>query len=858
MERKAAELFFGEVEPKRNDIVLEEKGQRCVIRVHEPSEAEEKEMERADAEYRIVEYRKRSAGGDGYYGCDEGDSYEGYHPVFLRSSEIEGYLFQEGVFVGVYLHLAHHYSGDGGDRFSEAYGILLKDGRIIGRNSVVDDYSVMNSSWSKYDESSSEFFLCRRAKGQLLVKEGTKKITVKEYFLCEELLEVILPQSVKTIEKEAFAKCGKLQKVRMHAGTIVSPSAFSDCPDLHRIEVIVPKEGIDIQMLGGYFSDKAVSLVDENGEELRHLALKGEGKLPENAFRNCASLEEVIIGEGIDEIGERAFEGCKGLTNVALPEGLKDIGPFAFASCEKLPRLALPQGLKAIPERMAAFCHALEEVTWPSSLERVGDGAFFQCDSLKEINLPESLQTLGYAAFAQCGSLSEIHIPSSLKAIPSHGFEYCYGLTELHIPSTVTEIGTGAFAACASLREVRISGNGALIVGNGAFESCQALSSIRIEGKIKSICYKAFGSCRSLVSLHFENAKINHVDGEAFRQCKNLAEATFDGATHIDERAFLDCPCLPRVDLVLTDLVCALENGFSRGKLFHYLTPNGGEIREIVVPEGVTKIKKRCFDGITFLERVVLPASVLEIGEYAFNGCSSLREVVFGNRLESIGDYAFYKTALTEVDLPSSLSSLGVFSFGACPKLEKVRLPSTLEKTNDHPFLFAAKNVEYHIRLEGSVLGFLSRTWQFEPVPMRLFDKQGKEITELSIPYEDGKEWETEFSVGGWYRYGHSLDRAPSLTKVSIGEGIRKIPKYAICNCVNLVSIQIPASVEEMDPGAFPMESLPNLETVVYAGSKEQWDAIEGHTRINLLPNRSLKLICADGEYVLRGNLRGF
>ncbi len=65
----------------------------------------------------------------------------------------------------------------------------------------------------------------------------------------------------------------------------------------------------------------------------------------------CALADSVL--------GDEAFSGCTELTEVVLPEGVTEIGMWAFSDCTSLKSITLPKGLT-----------------------RIGDGAFYDCDSL--------------------------------------------------------------------------------------------------------------------------------------------------------------------------------------------------------------------------------------------------------------------------------------------------------------------------------------------------------------------------------------------------------------------------------------------------------------------------------------------
>ncbi len=52
---------------------------------------------------------------------------------------------------------------------------------------------------------------------------------------------------------------------------------------------------------------------------------------------------DVVIPDGVTEIGKDAFSGCTGLTSVTIPDSVTAIGKSAFSGCEKL-TLRAPAG----------------------------------------------------------------------------------------------------------------------------------------------------------------------------------------------------------------------------------------------------------------------------------------------------------------------------------------------------------------------------------------------------------------------------------------------------------------------------------------------------------------------------------
>lgn len=51
-----------------------------------------------------------------------------------------------------------------------------------------------------------------------------------------------------------------------------------------------------------------------------------------NKFRNCSSLTNITLPNGLVHIKSGAFRGCTKLTNLILPKSLLIIGSFVFES----------------------------------------------------------------------------------------------------------------------------------------------------------------------------------------------------------------------------------------------------------------------------------------------------------------------------------------------------------------------------------------------------------------------------------------------------------------------------------------------------------------------------------------------
>ena len=116
--------------------------------------------------------------------------------------------------------------------------------------------------------------------------------------------------------------------------------------------------------------------------------------LPDEAFCDNHSLEEVVLDEGVVEVGEWAFYKCVSLWRVHLPSTILRIGDDAFSGCTSLRELNLPEGITEIGP--AAFVHlsSLERVCLPSTLSVIRRGTFSNCTSLREVIFPDEIRSI--------------------------------------------------------------------------------------------------------------------------------------------------------------------------------------------------------------------------------------------------------------------------------------------------------------------------------------------------------------------------------------------------------------------------------------------------------------------------------
>ncbi len=114
-------------------------------------------------------------------------------------------------------------------------------------------------------------------------------------------------------------------------------------------------------------------------------------------------------------------------------------------------------------------------------------------------------------------------------------------------------------------------------------------------------------------------------------------------------------------------------------------------LKSVVIPDSVTTIRPRAFDGQA-LSEIVIPDNVSTIGQYAFHD-NPIASVKIGHSVESIGDGAFSAGAWdvksresTTLIIPSSVKTIGSRAFSYIG-LTSVTLPEGLQTIGHDAFL---------------------------------------------------------------------------------------------------------------------------------------------------------------------------
>ena len=407
-----------------------------------------------------------------------------------------------------------------------------------------------------------------------------------------------------------------------------------------------------------YTEEEGVTLItDENGKVVKAIVSGVNGRVQTGLFSNLkqsvdeegnplfdrngspimepdekwAALTEVVIKDGVTEIGNQTFQGCTGLTNVTIPDSVQKIGAWAFYLCGGLKNVDIPANVEI---GNSSFRQSgLEQVTVSGG--SVGQYAFHRNVSLKKIDI--NCETIGEEAFSGCDYLTDITLGENVKTLGDKAFYTCDALERVEIPSTVTDIGEETFYSCPALKEAIIRAG---TVKAGTFYNCRALTTLIISDN--ATLDGSFTARNAYANGTLETVKIGkgEIGNSAFNGCPNLATVELgNGVTSIGKNAFLRCTALTSIS----------------------------------IGSGVTSIESGAFNGCTALTNANIGSGA--IGANAFQDCSRLANVTLGDGVTSIGANAFLRcTELTSMNIGSSVRTIENYAFSGCTALEEVTI----------------------------------------------------------------------------------------------------------------------------------------------------------------------------------------
>ena len=177
---------------------------------------------------------------------------------------------------------------------------------------------------------------------------------------------LVIPNSIKTIEKSAFYGCTGLSGnlTIPNSVTTIGKSAFVNCSGFTG-NLTIPNSVTTIEELAfrgctGFKGDLTIP--------------NSVTTIGESVFLGCTGLSgNLTIPNSVTTIGENAFSNCIGFTgNLTIPNSVTTIGNFAFSYCTGFTGdLSLPKSLEVVGSRSFEFCNKIQTIKFQSLPEGI-------------------------------------------------------------------------------------------------------------------------------------------------------------------------------------------------------------------------------------------------------------------------------------------------------------------------------------------------------------------------------------------------------------------------------------------------------------------------------------------------------
>ena len=141
----------------------------------------------------------------------------------------------------------------------------------------------------------------------------------------------------------------------------------------------------------------------------------------------------------------------QGSLEVVIEDGITEIGNYAFFNCDKLERVEM-ESVKSIGDNVFYGCILLEKLKM-SSVTFIGCFVFSGCIKLERVEMPSVTDIRGFA-FSGCVGLLSVEMPLA-KMIGGSVFEGCSRLERVKIEA-VKSIGDYTFSGCVKLDSITI------------------------------------------------------------------------------------------------------------------------------------------------------------------------------------------------------------------------------------------------------------------------------------------------------------------------------------------------------------------------------------------------------------------
>lgn len=318
------------------------------------------------------------------------------------------------------------------------------------------------------------FYYCNSLT-DITISDSVTTIESFAFSCCESLTSITIPENISRIDSCVFRYCTSLENIKVNSNNQYYSSDEHDVL-FNKNKTTLIQYPIGNTRKSYSIPDSVKTIEDNAFSSCTYLT---KVSIPDSVttigsytFSDCSNLTSVTLSNSITSIESGTFESCVSLTNITIPDRVTSIGQRSFRFCTNLISITFPSSLTTIDDEAFDDCSSLKYVSIGKQLTNIGNCAFYDCPSLISIEVSadntvyssengilfnkDKTTLIQYPAGKTDMSYA---IPNNTTTISEHAFYNCSSLANMTIGNSVTSIGYGAFADCYSLTDVYYSGS---------------------------------------------------------------------------------------------------------------------------------------------------------------------------------------------------------------------------------------------------------------------------------------------------------------------------------------------------------------------------------------------------------------
>lgn len=344
---------------------------------------------------------------------------------------------------------------------------------------------------------------------------------------------------------------------------------------------------------------------------LESVTLRNTKRIESNAFSGCTALTSINL-QKVDEVASNAFKGCTGLTEVTITNSNCTLGQNAFPMTTVIKCYENSKVQKFAQENGYQF-EVLED-TYPPQI------------SASSLSYNDNEMFMYVSVFDNETLIDKVWLEYRLD----DNEEWSETELQKYKDTTIASaVGGGSYVG-----HVGYALSGASSVSTVYYR----VKAIDSAGNV-SFGVKSDISLKSGEAVYLGNLKNTVIQDD-------ITYLLFD-----DHAEVYKCPWDKKGKVVIPQTVSELPVTKVCGFSFIYCD----KITEVILPDGITEIRRSAFENCTELQSISLPESLTKVKTSVFYSCKSLKEIIIPKNVDELGLSALCRcSSLTDVYIMNS------------------------------------------------------------------------------------------------------------------------------------------------------------------------------------------------------------